>query len=288
MKIALLLLPVLALPAPAHAFKRSTTEQGGDVCLYWPGRSLSWQAASPLGAEEAAILPALRASFAAWDAVACTDLSLKEGSRTSREVGYDRSGANQNVVLFRSESSCDRYRDDPCFDRGTCPDEHDCWDYPPQLLAVTTTTFDRCGQLLDADIEFNGGDFAFTAVDGPPCDGSTTTGCVAFDVQNTATHEIGHLLGLDHPEGSSRAVKESTMYVSAGAGETKKRTLAQDDVDGICSIYPTGKPAVACRPAQECAARTREESTCSVSGGEASLLSLALAALAIGRRRRRR
>lgn len=293
MKRALLLaLPALVLAGPAAAFKRSVTEQGGDVCLYWPDRRISWRAASPLGAAagESATLAALRASFAAWNDVDCSDLLVVEGGRFGREVGYDRSGGNANVVLFRTQGTCERYQGEPCWDEGTCPALHDCWDYPTDLLAVTTTTFDVCGQLLDADIEFNGGEFTFTAADGPPCQGGDTTGCVAFDVQNTATHEIGHLLGLDHPGPSADpAIKETTMHASAASGETKKRSLEPDDVEGICTVYPEGRPALACVPASECSrSRPRRDDTCAAAGGDASAAALALVGVALAWRRRRR
>lgn len=55
----------------------------------------------------------------------------------------------------------------------------------------------------------------------------------AYDVQNCFTHELGHLLGLDD-ELSKTA---STMYGSAEMGETKKRSLATDDKNGIKEIY---------------------------------------------------
>jgi MYXO-CTERM domain-containing protein len=287
----------VAAATPAAAFKRSvTTDESGlptDVCLYWPQRTVTWRAASPLGAAagEEPALAALRSSFRSWNAVGCSDLTIQEGERTDRSVGYRQRGSNTNVVLFRTEGSCERYRGEPCFEDETCPDEFDCWDYPADLLAVTTTTFDPCGQLLDADIEFNGGDFAFTAVDGPPCDGSSMSGCVAFDIANTATHEIGHLLGLDHPSARGNdAIKEATMYASAGSGETKKRSLEADDQDGLCSIYPTGAPADACVPAAECRSSTRDGGSgicSSAGGGDAGLVAAAAMLLLAGLRRRR-
>lgn len=55
----------------------------------------------------------------------------------------------------------------------------------------------------------------------------------AYDVQNCFTHELGHLLGLDDEVSKT----SSTMYGSAEMGETKKRSLAADDKDGIKEIY---------------------------------------------------
>ena len=53
-----------------------------------------------------------------------------------------------------------------------------------------------------------------------------------YDVQNILTHELGHALGLGHS-----ANTEATMYYSADLGETKKRDLHTDDLNGYWAIY---------------------------------------------------
>ncbi|MBS7223972.1 MAG: matrixin family metalloprotease [Clostridiaceae bacterium] len=55
----------------------------------------------------------------------------------------------------------------------------------------------------------------------------------AYDVQNCFTHELGHLLGLDDEVSKS----SSTMYMQTSIGETAKRTLAADDINGLKAIY---------------------------------------------------
>ena len=62
---------------------------------------------------------------------------------------------------------------------------------------------------------------------------STTGDSNAYDFQNCFTHELGHLLGLNDENSKS----DSTMYSVTSVGETKKRTLAQDDKNGIGVIY---------------------------------------------------
>lgn len=64
---------------------------------------------------------------------------------------------------------------------------------------------------------------------------STTGESGKNDVQNTATHEFGHWLVLGDLYGSGDT--EITMYYTANLGETKKRTLEQDDKNGIIYIY---------------------------------------------------
>jgi len=53
-----------------------------------------------------------------------------------------------------------------------------------------------------------------------------------FDVQSVALHEAGHALSLGHTD-----IPEAVMYPYIAAGQIK-RTLHQDDIDGICAIYP--------------------------------------------------
>jgi len=65
---------------------------------------------------------------------------------------------------------------------------------------------------------------------------SSTGEAGKYDIQNLAIHEFGHTLNLKDLYGSGDT--EKTMYGYASLGETKKRTLHQDDIDGICYIYP--------------------------------------------------
>jgi hypothetical protein len=65
---------------------------------------------------------------------------------------------------------------------------------------------------------------------------STTGDPQAFDVQNVATHELGHSLSLADLEGPDDL--EKTMYGYTVEGETKKRSLDVDDIAGIAHLYP--------------------------------------------------
>src|SRR5262249_18279867 len=76
----------------------------------------------------------------------------------------------------------------------------------------------------------------FTTVDSPPClSTAQNQTCVATDIQNTVTHEIGHALGLDHNTSSS-----STMFNSATTGDTTKRTVDPGSQQFVCDVYPKG------------------------------------------------
>ena len=63
--------------------------------------------------------------------------------------------------------------------------------------------------------------------------GSTT----AFDLQDVATHELGHWLCLGDLYGAGDV--EKTMYGYVDYGWCDKRTLHQCDIDGIIKIYGT-------------------------------------------------
>ena len=57
------------------------------------------------------------------------------------------------------------------------------------------------------------------------------------DIQNTVTHELGHVAGFDHNPGDP----ESTMFPGVAMGGTKKRDLTADDAQGLCDVYPVGQ-----------------------------------------------
>ncbi len=56
-----------------------------------------------------------------------------------------------------------------------------------------------------------------------------------MDVQNIATHELGHGFGL--ADLYKEAQSEQTMYGYGSIGETEKRTLESGDIAGIQVLY---------------------------------------------------
>lgn len=63
--------------------------------------------------------------------------------------------------------------------------------------------------------------------------GDATSDPEVMDLQNIATHELGHGLGL----ADIYNCPEVTMYGYSGYGDTKKRTLEQPDITGIQELY---------------------------------------------------
>ena len=157
--------------------------------------------------DSAELHDAIRASFDAWENVDCSYFYFVETDDAAcDDIGYEEDTGNMNLLVFRTENwEVDK--------------KHD-----PSAIALTTTSWDDLsGRLLDADIEFNAEYFNF-GIDGSPN---------LVDLQNTATHEIGHMIGLDHTDNS-----DSTMAPTAGTGDLDKRTLSSDDENGLCALYP--------------------------------------------------
>jgi MYXO-CTERM domain-containing protein len=251
-------LVLFAASAPAFAYKRSVNT--GNVCIWWSSRGHSFQI-DALGTPDVPAVQAftaIRKSFQTWADVACSDLSFPDQGLSmdprDRVVGYFPGRYNRNLVLWRTRF-CGNGKNggvvppgDGCLTEGGCANAYDCWDHGDGVIATTTTTSNRfTGQINDTDIEVNdsvgsdGSKFTFTAVDGGPCVDATQTGCVRIDIQNTITHEAGHTLGLDHTTDPN-----ATMYATAPEGETSKRVLGSDDIQGICDIYPRGARTSTC------------------------------------------
>lgn len=63
---------------------------------------------------------------------------------------------------------------------------------------------------------------------------STSGASGSMDLQNIATHELGHTFGMGHSSSGTCL----TMYPSGSNGETQKRTLGDGDINGIRARYP--------------------------------------------------
>jgi hypothetical protein len=256
-------------------------------CLYWTQTRITWNQ-STVGNPKATNhteFDAISRSFQSWQDIfaSCGNLTLTEGPRVdSRTVGYNRGGDNINLVLFRGRD-CRQVApaNDACFTNRDCDNVYDCWDDSNGTIAITLTTYDeRTGVVYDSDISFNAAQFDFTTGNGGPCGIVATPDCVATDVQNTATHEVGHFVGLDHTNAPG-----STMNPSAPPGETSKRTIDSGSRDFVCTAYPKGKASQPCFPVPGTNNNSGGGGCGAASGGLAVLPLLAAASLLARRRR---
>jgi hypothetical protein len=175
----------------------------------------------------------------------CSYLEVINEGRKVAEVGNDK----VNLIKFRDTSWCrPAVGNDPM----RC--------YAAAAAGITTATYvddatsKRDGAILDADIELNGVNFAISANG----QSNSPQGCKA-ELQNTLTHELGHLHGLEHPclaQGdpmrvdnhgnpvpscdltSDPTIINATMYNFQSCGESAKESLSPDDIQAICDIYP--------------------------------------------------
>ncbi len=306
--------PAVALMLSLSAAGYEREGGAGGVCLWWASRTIRYEVndftvhpaaevcGSP-GSDLSAVKRAVQGSFAEWakatragESAPCTDLALEYAGTTGAiQVGND----GHNVVVFRHASCESIPAGDGCHPNHTCANQYNCWAQGP-VIALTTTTFDpKTGEIWDSDIELNAFDTTlggsgtyFTCADPqgsifapsnacpePPYG---ATNCVYMDVQNTVTHEVGHVLGLAHDPDSS-----TTMYASTPPYETPKRDLAEGDVHGICDIYPSGKEASTCGSVESDGGSARPPPKCGCTGtGAAGWLLVALAHRGLWRRRR--
>lgn len=252
MRSGFLLLALFAT-VPAAAYVRTTTSSSNPPCPGSNAKPLYWRAVTipyvvdGAGSDDLtgeAQFDAIHRSFATWQDVPCSYIAFRfDGKKQPAPVGFQQGGSNVNAVTWVESN----------------------WAHSSRAIAVTLTTFDcNTGQIFDADILLNGAQFRFS-----------TGGQVGrADVQNTVTHEIGHFLGFDHSPDP-----ESTMYADAPLGETKKRDLSADDVQGLCDVYRVGNEP--------------RDGGCSAGPGSASsgatgalAAAVGLAALLVVRRRR--
>ena len=197
-----------------EAYVISETSLGDPTYWYTHCIPIWLSASGSISIDQDIVETELLNSLTAWDQPNCTILSFTyQGEVDSNFVGYDSApeANNYNLVTFASSQ-----RD---------------WLYDPAALGLTTVTMcindtPECpaGTIVDADIEINEAYHTFT---------TSNQQQVQMDLANTLTHEIGHLIGLDHSP-----LFEAIMYFQQPLGETIKRDLAEDDLMAVCDLFP--------------------------------------------------
>jgi hypothetical protein len=276
---------VKVLATPPGYVRTGPTMAGGD--LYWESGCI-FVTVDAAGTKEVAgdtEFAVVDASIQSWNLASNTCSYLKIVTEPRREVETGRDYLN--VIKFRDASWCrPATKDDPA----RC--------HPMSAAGITTATYvddpnsDRDGAIVDADIELNGVDFSI-AVDGQT---TGTSGCKS-ELQNTLTHELGHMIGLEHTCRASgnpdrvdnqgqpvpscaqttlATIVDATMYNYQDCGETKKATLEADDIAGLCGIYPKQNDPDSCEKVDS------GSGGCQASdGSEGSLLLFGLVGLAL-------
>lgn len=217
-RAALLLGASLLVSSSAAAYTPKTAAGGAPV--HWRESAITVVADPSLAALGPGAVKTVTQAFAAWNAVSgayAPVVTVVEG--TADEIGY-HDGVNRCTVRY--------------LPKGYAP--------AGKALAITLSSLDGAGQLLDADIVINGGEerpFALPAEEDDEGEGGSQgqhgKGHGTYDLQSVLTHEVGHFFGLDE----NREDPAVTMYFETGRDEVEKRDLEPDDEAGLRYLYPT-------------------------------------------------
>ena len=229
---------LLSLSADAQAWCQLRTRTGevtqaGEcasegVPLAWQDRCVSYSvnAANSLDLDLETIRRISAASFANWTTQVCEadapfPLQIQEDAPRACELAqHITDGPNVHTLTFAEN----------------WPEEFD------ENAYAVTSVWHRAsdGAILDADmlVNENNGPFGECPARGCRPDES---GVTTVDLESVLTHEIGHFFGLGHSQFAF-----ATMHASAPRGETDKRTVSSDDIQGVCAMYPPGGPAAEC------------------------------------------
>lgn len=166
------------------------------------------------GLEEPFVLSSISAAAETWDAASSATLFASyELNYTAKVDADDLDGYNE--IVF-----------------GSIADEN--------AIAVCIVWFIRGGppsqrRIIEFDIMFDDVDFEWGYAGETNEDAPNQDYLDIMDLQNIATHELGHALGL--ADLYSDECSEQTMYGYGAYGETKKRTLNTGDKEGIQVLY---------------------------------------------------
>ena len=174
--------------------------------LKWKGKKEPWlvNSQNTEGLSSSFILSNLHSNIQQWEDASSSNI-LGDGSLTTTLLVADLSSPDGlNEVYFADID-------------------------PDEAIGVTIIWFISGGppgnrQLIEWDQVYNQVNFNW----------SSTGEAGKMDFENISTHELGHSVGLGHPDDSCT---EETMFRLASEGETKKRDLNTGDIAGINQLY---------------------------------------------------
>jgi hypothetical protein len=188
-------------PVACYAFMG----QYGKRYLKWAGDpaeiTCTINTSNPYGLGSTFVIDAISASAAEWDWYTATSLFYDCTTTTGPEAAYNV-GNRVNGISF------DNYYGDPGI-----------------IAACMVWYSPATKQIVEFDIVFET-DFTWGDATGDPS---------VMDLQNIATHEIGHALGL--ADVYELECSDVTMYGYSGNGDIEKRDIADQDKTGIQTLY---------------------------------------------------
>jgi len=250
-----------ALCSPSSAFAwRQYHVDGGGCGLRWYQNDIDFhvQAApaagsSPLqGVPYPDVLQSAVDGLNAWQVVQCGICQSAHGAGCTPDVcpvnpiglRFHYVPDAPGTVPSKPGGTCKKFSGDSCVDMAnngnyiTVIKDGATWQAATSasgsVFALTILTYNKqSGAIVDADILLK--------------DVDPTHFCLyncaqgLNNLRNTLTHESGHFIGLDHSPDM-----DATMYAYAAAGDVKKITLAQDDLNGACTVYRTACSSQGC------------------------------------------
>lgn len=187
------------------------TKPGGPLCYGYLAKSAKWKTTEPYlvnptgsGLTGNIVLDDMNAGVGEWETYGGNAI-FGNGSIDTNAVFDDTTTDENNVVVFGS-------------------------DLAPNIIAVTNVWGYFGGppqtrELVEWDMKLNS---AFSWGDG-------AADPAVMDVQNIATHELGHSAGMDDLYTTSCNLE--TMYGYSGEGDILKRDLNAGDIKGITTLY---------------------------------------------------
>lgn len=195
----------------------------------WSGRSVTFKVNPDQNAyggsnsediTSSEFIQAVKDAIDSWSDACASDLTVNYGGTTS---STDSTSDYENTITWD--------------DRTT--GEGNTYGASTGTLAAAFSVISSGDEVYDCDIIVNGNFSGTFGVDGSAS---------VYDIVSTLAHEVGHCLGLDHPvepptyTSTNSYLLYSTMVQTAvaGIGSTFRRTINQDDIDGIDCIYQSG------------------------------------------------
>jgi hypothetical protein len=206
LSIGMIVAAVAGPPLLGHVPRRSLISGQVVIAKWAQPLSISWSmnpTQTPNITGTASAESVFRQAFRTWGAVPTATIAFAEGPMTAT----GKPGLDQVNLITANLTAAE-------------------WAaYGIDAISFTNvTTSLATGQLVDADIMFNPSAGFST---------STPTPLNLSDLEAVATHEVGHLLGLDH------SPLASAIMFPLAAGRTFSRTLTADDMIGVSTLYPT-------------------------------------------------